>query len=213
MQDGAPIQYAALSLRNWRNAFLASVESLEDSGGQVFLRVFSAPSENTRIEDCREIAEVAAVPRRLLHEGRQQCVYLWRRIDVKAQVEQLTKMSETLESSGFTRLQANAVIESVALAMETFTVTPEILDDRIDGLREEMNARFAAQGEDIKDIRKSVDRLEQNILEFQQNMLKFQRSILGHQRSIIRYMLAFVLLMLGAVVGIFGAIFSQLFVA
>ena len=125
---------------------------------------------------------------------------------VKTQVEQLAKMSETLESSGFTRPQANAVIESVALAMETFAVTPEILDDRIDGLREEMNARFAAQDKDIKDIRESVNRLEQNMLEFQGSMLE-------HQRSTMRYMLAFLLLMLGAVVGMFGAIFSQLFVA
>ena len=132
---------------------------------------------------------------------------------MKAQVEQLAKMSETLESSGFSRPQANAVIESVALAMETFAVTPEILDDRIDGLREEMNARFAEQGKDIKDIRESVNRLEQNMLEFQRNMLEFQGSILNHQRSTMRYMLAFLLLMLGAVVGMFGAIFSQLFVA
>ena len=107
-------------------------------------------------------------------------------------------MSETLESSGFTQPQATAVIESLALAMETFGVTPEILDDRIDGLREEMNAQFASQGEDIKDLRKSVNRLEQNMLEF--------------QRGTIRYMLAFLVLMLGAVVGMFGAIFSQLFV-
>ena len=117
---------------------------------------------------------------------------------MKAQVEQLAKMSETLESSGFPRPQANAVIESVALAMETFAVTPEILDDRIDGLREEMNAQFASQGEDIKDLRKSVNRLEQNMLEF--------------QRGTMRYMQAFLVLMLGAVVGMFGAIFSQLFV-
>ena len=114
-------------------------------------------------------------------------------------------MSETLESAGFTQPQATAVIESLALAMETFGVTPEILDDRIDGLREEMNAQFASQGEDIKDLRKTVNRLERNMLEIQQSMLEFQRSA-------IRYMLAFLVLMLGAVVGMFGAIFSQFLV-
>ena len=124
---------------------------------------------------------------------------------MKAQVEQLAKMSETLESSGFPRPQANAVIESVALAMETFAVTPEILDDRIDGLRENMNAQFASQGEDIKDVRKSVNRLEKKVNGIEQNMLEFQRGTM-------RYMQAFLLLMLGAVVGMFGAIFSQLFV-
>ena len=131
---------------------------------------------------------------------------------MKAQAEQLAKMSETLESSGFSRTQSNAVIESVALAMETFAVTPEILDDRIDGLREEMNAQFASQGEDIKDLRKTVNRLERNMLDFQERMLEFQQRMIEFQRSTIRYMLAFLVLMLGAVVGMFGAIFSQFFV-
>ena len=152
---------------------------------------------------------------------------------MKTQVEQIAKMSHTLESAGFNRPQSNAVIESVALAMETFAVTPEILDERIDGLRQEMNAQFAAQGEEIKDLRKSVNRLEQNILEiqrsmlefqqtmagfqqdmvgFQQDMVGFQQDMLGFQRGTIRYMLAFLVLMLGAVVGMFGAMFSQIFV-
>ena len=122
-----------------------------------------------------------------------------------AQVEQIATMSETLESAGFTQPQATAVIESLALAMETFGVTPEILDDRIDGLREEMNAQFTSQGEDIKDLRKTVNRLERNMLNFQERMIEFQRST-------IRYMLAFLVLMLGAVVGMFGTIFSQFLV-
>ena len=125
---------------------------------------------------------------------------------VKAQAEQLAKMSEILESSGFSRTQSYAVIESVALAMETFAVTPEILDARIDGLRDEMNARFAAQDEAIKNLSKSVDRLDARMSAIEQSMLEFQRSML-------RYMVAFLVLMLGAVVGMFGAIVSQLFVA
>ena len=194
-----------MGIRDWRIAYLASVDSFEDSGGEVYLRIFSAPSENTFIADCREIAGIAGLPGRLLQGERQQGVYLWRRMLLKAQVEQLAKMSETLERSGFPRPQANAVIESVALAMEAFAVTPEILDDRIDGLRENMNAQFASQGEDIKDVRKSVNRLEEKVNGIEQNMLEFQRGTM-------RYMQAFLLLMLGAVVGMFGAIFSQLFV-
>ena len=100
---------------------------------------------------------------------------------MKTQVEQIAKMSHTLESAGFNRPQSNAVIESVALAMETFAVTPEILDERIDGLRQEMNAQFAAQGEEIKDLRKSVNRLEQNMLEVQRSMLEFQQTMAGFQ--------------------------------
>ena len=145
---------------------------------------------------------------------------------MKAQAEQLAKMSETLESSGFNRPQSNAVIESVALAMETFAVTPEMLDARIDGLRDEMNALFAAQDKEINSLSKSVvrledkvdrledkvDRLESNISAIDQRMLEFQQRMIEFQRSTIRYMLAFLVLMLGAVVAMFGAVFSQLFV-
>ena len=141
---------------------------------------------------------------------------------MKAQAEQLAKMSETLESAGFSRPKSNAVIESVALAMETFAVTPELLDDRfgklddrfskldnrIDTLREEMYALFAAQREemmallaaqagDIKDLRQSVDMLKQTMFDFQQ--------------SVMRYMMVFTLLLLGAVVGLFGTIIGQIF--
>ena len=138
---------------------------------------------------------------------------------MKAQAEQLAKMSETLESSGFNRPQSNAVIESVALAMETFAVTPEMLDARIDGLRDEMNAQFAAQDKKINSLSKSVvrledkvDRLESNISAIDQRMMEFQQCMIEFQRSTIRYMLAFLVLMLGAVVAMFGAVFSQLFV-
>ena len=121
-------------------------------------------------------------------------------------------MSETLESSGFSRAQSNAVIESVALAMETFAVTPEMLDARIDGLRDEMNARFAAQGEEIKNLSKSVVQLEAKVDRLDARMSAMEQSMLEFQRSAIRYMLAFLVLMLGTVVGMFGAIFSQLFI-
>ena len=137
---------------------------------------------------------------------------------MKAQAEQLAKMSETLESSGFSRPQSNAVIESVALAMETFAVTPEILDARIHGLRDEMNARFAAQDAEIENLGKSVvrtedkvDRLDAKISAIEQSMFEFQQRMIEFQRSTIRYMLAFLVLMLGAVIGMFGAVFSQLF--
>ena len=144
---------------------------------------------------------------------------------MKAQVEQLSEMSHTLESTGFSRPQSNAVIESVALAMQTFAVTPEILDERISGLREEMNARFAAQDKVIEDLRKSMDRLSDRVngLEIKVGRLDgkvdrldakisaIEQSMLEFQRTMMRYMLAFLVLMLGAVVGMFGVVFRQFF--
>ena len=132
---------------------------------------------------------------------------------MKAQAKQLAIMSETLESSGFSRPQSNAVIESVALAMETFAVTPEILDARIDGLRDEMNAQFAAQGERIEAQGEEIKSLSKSVGRFDARMSALEQSMLEFQRSMMRFMLAFLVLMLGAVVGMFGAIVSQLFVA
>ena len=129
---------------------------------------------------------------------------------MKAQAEQLAKMSDTLESAGFSRPQSNAVIESVALAMEAFAVTPEVLDARIDGLRDEMNARFAAQDEEIRSLSKSVVRLEDKVDRLDARISAIEQSMIEFQRSMLRYMLAFLVLMLGAVVGMFGAIVSQL---
>ena len=51
-------------------------------------------------------------------------------------------MSETLEGSELTREHSVAVIESVALAMKTFSVTPEMLDDRLSKQSREWNKRF-----------------------------------------------------------------------
>ena len=131
---------------------------------------------------------------------------------MKAQAKQLAKMSETLESSGFNRPQSNAVIQSVALAIEAFAVTPQMLDARIDRLRDEMNARFAAQDRKINDLSKSVVRLEDKMDRLEATISAIDQRMIEFQRSTIRYMLAFLVLMLGAVVAMFGAVFSQLFV-
>ena len=47
---------------------------------------------------------------------------------MKTQTEQLQHMSQTPTSAVFTRRQSNAVIEFVALAMQTFAIAPEMLD-------------------------------------------------------------------------------------
>lgn len=61
---------------------------------------------------------------------------------MEAQAETILRMSETLESSELTRDQSVAVIESVALAMKAFSVTPEMLDDRLAKQSQEWNKRF-----------------------------------------------------------------------
>ena len=86
---------------------------------------------------------------------------------MKAQTNQLQKMSQTLESSGFTPRQSNAVIESVALAMQTFAVTPEVLDQVLDNrlgrLKKEIlaevpsRAEFKQQGKDLRGAIKERD--------------------------------------------------------
>ena len=89
---------------------------------------------------------------------------------MEAQIEQLQLMSQTLESSGFSPQQSNAVIKSVALAMQTFAVTPEVLDQvldrRLGQLKTELKAEILAevpsraelneQRRDIKDLKKST---------------------------------------------------------
>ena len=69
---------------------------------------------------------------------------------MKNQVDQIKIMSNTLERSGFTEGQPAAIIETVTLAMETFGVTPEILDDRINRVMDFVREQIA----DVKTERK-----------------------------------------------------------
>ena len=129
---------------------------------------------------------------------------------MKAQVDQLNHMSETLESSGFTPRQSNAVIESVALAMETFAVTPKLLEERLEQHTEQILRVIRAQGESIKvqgeatrDLQRSVSRLEQASIDLQASML-------DHQRSMFRIMMVFMVALLTTVLGVFGTIVKPL---
>ena len=62
---------------------------------------------------------------------------------MKVQVEAVQRMTETLESSGIPRRQATAMVESVAQAMETFSVTPEILEAQFAKHRDEVSRVFS----------------------------------------------------------------------
>ncbi len=100
---------------------------------------------------------------------------------MKAHVEQIEVMSETLESAGFSNEKSNAIIKSVALAMETFAVTPEMLDERIERVIEVVRA----QGVDIRELKHSFARLE---------------------RSMLRFMMVFTVMMLATLLGGFGTL-------
>ena len=59
------------------------------------------------------------------------------------QVEAVQSMSETLESAGFSRKQSTAVVKSVARAMQTFSVTPEVLETHFSRHRGEVSRMFS----------------------------------------------------------------------
>ena len=91
---------------------------------------------------------------------------------METQIEQVQLMSQTLESSGFSPQQSNAVIKSVALAMQTFAVTPEVLDQvldrRLGQLKTELKTEILAEvpsREEFKDLNKSINRLERTMME------------------------------------------------
>ena len=111
---------------------------------------------------------------------------------MKAQVNQLEAMSQTLESSGFTRHQSDAVIKSVAQAMETFAVTPAVLDSRIDKVLE----LFRGQNADIKGMQRDIASLQGDVSTLQDGQEEMrtdirelqdgQKEIRGEQKIIRR---------------------------
>ena len=72
---------------------------------------------------------------------------------MKAQVKRINDMSAALEHTGFSRQQSKAVIETVASAMETFAVTPEILETRLNAHTKEIlrvvRREFGVQRKDM----------------------------------------------------------------
>ena len=123
---------------------------------------------------------------------------------METQIEQVQLMSQTLESSGFSPQQSNAVIKSVALAMQTFAVTPEVLDQvldrRLGQLKTELKAEILAEvpsrtdfkkqgddikerGRDIRDLNKSMNRAfekrDEEIKDLNKSVNRLERFILG----------------------------------
>ena len=143
---------------------------------------------------------------------------------MKAQAEQLRIMSETMTSSGFNQRQSNAVIESVALAMETFAVTPEVLEARLEKQTKEILTVVKARDDDINalksgmvnlqasmaNLQTNVANLQANVTSLQANMMDLQTGMLGFQRSMFRLMITVMAILLATVLGLFGTLATQL---
>ena len=144
---------------------------------------------------------------------------------MKNQVDQINTMSKTLERSGLTEGQPTAIIETVALAMETFGVTPEILDDRLDKVMDfvrEQIAEVKAEGkEQVGDVKaqgkQQFEIIMAQIKTWGDNMKSLQQSVdglkegmLDHQRSLFRIMMTFMVALLVAVLALFGVLVQQL---
>ena len=104
---------------------------------------------------------------------------------MQPEAQTILEMSETLQSANFTKHQSDAVIESVALAMQTFAVTPKLLDDRLGKLREEWK-------QDLKDHKDDINARLDDIQDL--------------QRSLLRYFLRFTLAMFLGALGLIGAL-------
>ena len=150
---------------------------------------------------------------------------------MKAQAEQLRIMSETMTSSGFDQRQSNAVIESVALAMETFAVTPEVLEARLEKQTKDILTVVKARDDDINalksgmvnlqadmanlqtivaNLQTNVANLQANVTSLQTNMVELQTGMLGFQRSMFRLMITVMAILLATVLGLFSTLATQL---
>ena len=85
-------------------------------------------------------------------------------MSIRKTVQELRGMAENLEASGFENGQARSVIEAIAVSIERFAVTPEVLarefakqNEAIDAritrqftqFREEFDGRFAEQSKEF----------------------------------------------------------------
>ena len=113
---------------------------------------------------------------------------------MKAQTEQLQQMSQTVEISGFSRRQSSAVIESVALAMQTFAVTPEVLDQRIDKVMDAIK-------EQGRDLRGDIEKRDDDIKDLRGDVKDLKKDMDELSKSARNYQLAFTLAILAAIIG------------
>ena len=146
---------------------------------------------------------------------------------MQAEAETIHKMAETLESANFTRDQSDAFIQSVALAMKTFAVTPEVLDDRLGKLRrewkqdfkehkEDSNRRFdgldARLGEHKNDSNQRFNNLDKRLDEIpklRDSIDELKNTTHELQRSLLQYLLGFTLVILAGLLGALGFLLTS----
>ena len=111
---------------------------------------------------------------------------------MQSEAEAILEMSETLESANFTRDQSDAFIQSVALAVNTFAVTPKVLDDRLEKQRGEWK-------EDLGEVNKNLGEVNKNLAE-QKNTIDELKC------SLLNYLLGFTLATFAGLMGILGIV-------
>ena len=157
---------------------------------------------------------------------------------MQAEAETIHKMAETLESANFTRDQSDAFIQSVALAMKTFAVTPEVLDDRLGKLRREWKQDFKEHKEDSnrrfdgldarlgeykddtnrrldenkKDSNQRFNNLDKRLDEIpklRDSIDELKNTTHELQRSLLQYLLGFTLVILAGLLGALGFLLTS----
>ena len=99
---------------------------------------------------------------------------------------EIQAMTERLESSGLERDQADAVIETVANAIEKFAVTPEVLRQELNASMEANNKIiFQRMEEKFKQTDKRIDRLESLMKLGMGWLFAFQVAVLGGLMGVV----------------------------
>ena len=68
-------------------------------------------------------------------------------MSIRETVQELRGMAENLEASGFDNGQAQSTIEAIAVSIERFAVTPEVLAREFAKQNKEIDRRFVLQNE------------------------------------------------------------------
>ncbi len=144
-----------------------------------------------------------------------------------AEAETIHKMSETLESANFTRDESDAFIQSVALAMKTFAVTPQVLDDRLEKLRRELrrewkedlvevnknftevNNKFAEVNRKFAEVNDKFGEVNKQFGEVNKSLAEQKNTIDDLKRSLLSYLLGFALVTFASLMGMLAAILTS----
>ena len=128
---------------------------------------------------------------------------------MQAEAETILKMSETLESANFTRDQSDAFIQSTAMAMKTFAVTPKVLDDRLSELRREWKQDLKEHRDDSNRRFDGIDQRLEEIPKLRDAIDELKNITHELQRSLLQYFLGFTLVILTGLLGALGFLLAS----